>query len=246
MMLLLLALQAASGPAMQDADKRYKSCFELATSSPVKGMLKATEWKLAGGGMLAEQCLAVAYANQNRWADAARAFEEAARDAEAAKDVRADNLWAQAGNAWLASGDAAKARTAIEAALAPGRLKDAALGEARLDRARTLVAAGDLAGARADLDAATSLAPGDALGWLLSATLARRSGDLARAKTDIAEALKRGAGDPAVQLEAGNIAAMGNDEVGARSAWAQAVKLAPESAQAKAAEVALAQFSGDR
>lgn len=246
MLSLLLALQATSGPAMQDADKRYKSCFELATSSPVKGMLKATEWKLSGGGMLAEQCLAVSYANQNRWPDAARAFEEAARDAEVDKDVRADNLWAQAGNAWLASGDAGKARTAIEAALAPGRLKDAALGEARLDRARILAAAGDMAGARADLDAATSLAPGDSLAWLLSATLARRSGDLSRARTDIGEALKRGAGDPAVQLEAGNIAALGNDEAGAKSAWTQAVKLAPESPQARAAQSALEQFSGDK
>jgi hypothetical protein len=196
--------------------------------------------------MLAEQCLAVSYANQNRWPDAARAFEEAARDADAAKDVRADTLWAQAGNAWLTAGDAAKARTAIEAALAPGRLKDAALGEARLDRARILAAAGDMAGARADLDAATSLAPGDSLGWLLSATLARRGGDLARAKRDIAEALKRGAGDPAVQLEAGNIAALDHDEAGAKQAWTQAVRLAPESPQAKAAQVALSQFSDDK
>jgi tetratricopeptide (TPR) repeat protein len=246
MFALLLALQAATTKPMQEADQRYKSCFELATSNPVKGMLKATEWKLADGGMLADQCLAVSYANQNRWPDAARAFEDAAHAADAHKDSRADTFWAQAGNAWLAGGDPLKARAALDTALAPGRLSGTALGEVRLDRGRALAAAGRFAEARDDLDQATRLAPEDGLGWLLSATLARRGNDLPRAKTDIAQALKLAADDPAVQLEAGNIAALDHDEAGAKSAWAQAVKLAPESPQAKSAQAALAQFAGDK
>src|SRR3569623_1684187 len=78
---------------------------------------------------------------------------------------------------------------------------------ARLDRARALVAAGKLAPARTDLDAALDAAPKDPLAWLRSATLARRMSDLPRAQGDIARALALSADDASVQLEAGNIAA---------------------------------------
>ena len=170
------------------------------------------------------------------------AFEEAARDAENARDVRSANYWAQAGNAWLAAGEHAKARAALDAALASGHLSGLALGEARLDRARALVAAGDAEGARGDIDRALADAKDDPLAWLLSATLARRQGDLPRAKKDIAEALRRSGDDPQVQLEAGNIAAIDGNEAGARSAWGRVIELAPGSPTADAARKALAQF----
>ncbi|ATY33926.1 tetratricopeptide repeat protein [Sphingomonas psychrotolerans] len=244
MFFFLLSLQAATAatPPPGQEPPRYAECMDLATGDPSQGVAAATKWRVEGGGMLARQCLGVAYANQKRWPSAAAAFEEAARDAENAKDLRSSNYWAQAGNAWLATGEHVKARAALDAALASGHLRGLALGEARLDRARVLVAAGDMEGARVDLDRALADAKADPLAWLLSATLARRQGDLPRAKTDIAEALRRAADDPQVQLEAGNIAASGGDEAGARTAWARVVELAPGSPIAEAARKALAQF----
>ncbi|NIJ21743.1 tetratricopeptide (TPR) repeat protein [Sphingomonas naasensis] len=244
MLFFLLSLQAATAAAPPPGKEppRYAECMDLATGDPSQGVTAAAKWKVEGGGMLARQCLGVAYANQKRWPSAAAAFEEAAHDAESAHDVRSSNYWAQAGNAWLAAGDPVKARAALDAALASGNLSGLALGEARLDRARVLVAAGDMAGARSDLDRALADAKADPLAWLLSATLARRQGDLPRAKTDIAEALKRAADDPQVQLEAGNIAAVDGDEAAARAAWGQVLTLAPGSATAEAARKALAQF----
>lgn len=243
MLFLLLSLQTATAPATTTKEPpRFSECMDLATGDPSAGQAAAIKWRMEGGGMLARQCLGVAYANQQRWASAAGAFEEAARAAELEHDTRSANYWQQSGNAWLAAGDPTKARTALDAALTAGTLKGLALGEAHLDRARALVAAGDLEGARSDLDSALLDAPKDPLGWLLSATLARRTNDLKRAAKDIAEALRLGSDDASVHLEAGNIAAAAGDEANARTSWERAVQLDPGGPVAGAARNALAQF----
>ena len=157
--------------------------------------------------------------------------------------MRAANYWAQAGNAFLAAGDATHARAALDAALAAGELSGFALGEAQLDRARASVAGGQMVAARVDLDAALTNAPADPLAWLLSATLARRMKNLPRAQKDIAQALARSADDASVQLEAGNIAAVAGDEAGARKAWSEAARLSPPDSPIRAeAAKALSQF----
>src|SRR3546814_14739217 len=106
----------------------------------------------------------------------------------------------------LVAGEAEKARAAFNTALANGRGSDDWKGELYIDRARALVELGQPDAARADLDRALELVPGDPMGWLLSATLARRQNDIARAALHIAEAEKRAPGDPNIALEAGNIA----------------------------------------
>ncbi len=239
--ILLFAVQAAglAAPTGLTPEARYDACVDAATADPESAERIAGQWRLVGGGFLARQCLGMSYATRERWKAAAEAFEQAAREAEVAKDVRAANYWAQAGNARLADGDTGAAGTALDAALATGSLTGLARGEAQLDRARVRVAAGDLTGARGDLDRAVKDAPADPLAWLLSATLARRTGDLPRARADIAEALRRSADDASVQLEAGNIAGLSGDTKAARAAFEAAQRLAPDSAQAKAAATAI-------
>src|SRR3546814_2681746 len=90
--------------------------------------------------------------------------------------------------------------------MAHGVGRDDWKGELYSDRARALGELGQPDAARADLDRALELVPGDPMGWLLSATLARRQNDIARAALHIAEAEKRAPGDPNIALEAGNIA----------------------------------------
>lgn len=249
MILLLLAQIATPAPAPAPvtgppapAQQRWEDCVELAVGDPARGVAVAESWRMAEGGFLAQQCLGMAYSAQRRWISASNAFEAAARAAEVARDVRASKYWAQAGNAWLAAANPAKARAALDAALATGNLAGLELGEAHLDRARTLVAAGDLGGARADLDQAVLKAPADPMTWLLSATLARRTGDLPLAQRHIKEAVSRAADDASVQLEAGNIAALSGDETAARAAWEKAAQLAPSTEQGIAARAALKQF----
>lgn len=223
-------------------EERYNRCIGLATRDPAAAETEASRWLLDGGAFLAHQCMGIAYNNESRWSGAAEEFELAARSADIARDNRAPFYWAQAGNAWLAAKDNDKARAALNAAIASPNLLGFQRGEAFLDRARVLVAAGDTDSARADLDRAEADADNDPLVWLLSATLARRTGDLSRAKKDIGEALRRSADDASVQLEAGNIAAASQDEEGAKNAWDRAAHLQPGSTANRAAIAALAQF----
>jgi tetratricopeptide (TPR) repeat protein len=245
-LLLAVAAQAvtkpaAAGPIAPD-DARSQHCLELAANDPPSGAKEADRWSIAGGGFLAKQCLGMAYASGDRMASAAQSFEDAAHAAELAHDARGATYWAEAGNAWLAAGEASKARAALDAALAADTLTGVQRGEALIDRARAQVAQGQLVAARADLDKALGDAAADPMAWLLSATLARRMEDVPRAKTDIAEALRLAPDDASVQLEAGNIAATGHDEAGAEAAWTRAAQLAPDSDPGRAAKQALRQF----
>jgi tetratricopeptide (TPR) repeat protein len=240
MTLFLAALAAAAEPNSNAT--RFADCVALASANPAKALDEAGAWRIAGGGVLARQCTGLAYAALNRWQSAALAFEQAAKASESDGDGRSARLWVLAGNAALAGKDAAKARLYFDTALASGILKGGEAGEAHLDRARARFAANDTKGARVDLDAALKLVPADPLGWLLSATLARKDGDLKRAQADIIEATKRAPDDASVANEAGNIAIMSGAEEEARASWSEAVKLKPDSVAGQAAAAALAQL----
>lgn len=243
MLIALSIIAAQAGPANPTGDAiRHDNCVELATGDPARGADAAALWRRSGGRFLASQCLGIAYANLQRWPSAAQAFEDAAHEAETARDDRAARYWAQAGNAWLAGNVPDKARAALDAALAAGTLSGLELGEAQFDRGRALVAAGQLGDARTAIDAAVRNAPADPLIWLASATLARRMGNLALARAHAAEAFQRSPDDPAVYLEIGNIAAASGDAAGARAAWNDAVRLRPDSDAARRARDALKQF----
>jgi tetratricopeptide (TPR) repeat protein len=236
---LMLLAQAAPAPVPADP-QRYRACAAVAEADGAKGVAAADAWAKEGGGFLADRCKGLALATGGQWAQAAAIFEFAAQGAQSARHSVAYPAWAQAGNAWLAAGQPTRAKAALDNAIDPGFLRDLQLGQAHIDRARAFVGMGELPSARTDLDIAVREAPEDPLGWLLSATLARRMGDLERARDDIVEAAERDADNPAVQLEVGNIAAGLGEDVGARGAWARVIELAPESPQAASAKAALA------
>ncbi len=223
--------------------QRYEHCVDLATGDdPKKGEADAAAWQQAGGRYFAQQCLGIALANQGKWPNAATQFEGAADGAEVAHDIRAARFWAQAGNAWLAAGDAVKARSALDAALGAGTLEGLERGEAIFDHARALVVLGALDPARTDMDVALTLAPKDPLVWLSSATLARKMKDFPRAKHDIIEAYGLSPDDAAIRLEIGNIAAASGDADGARMGWTDAARLGGDTPIGDSARAALKQF----
>ncbi len=214
----------------------FQTCLDQAIESPDAGVAFAQKWRMEGGSFYARHCMGFAYARAERWTPAIVAFEQAAEEAERGGEmVQGARLWAQAGNAALASGDVAKARTSFDAALARGLPDGLEKGEVHLDRARALVALGDMKAARESLDVALAQAPADPLGWLLSATLARRSGELRLAQAHIARAVQLSPDDASVALEEGNVAILTDHADVARSAWQRAVRIAPESPAGKAA-----------
>lgn len=238
LLLVAAALQTSSNAPAAVADTA--ACEALVRASPSAAIAAADQWRLRGGGLDARQCLGLAYSAAERWSAAAATLEAAAREAESTQDLRSADLWVQAGNAWLASADPTKARTAFEAALASPLLGAELRGEVHLDRARAFVATGDLAAARSDIDKGLELVPGDPFAWYLSAALARRQNDLSRAQRDIAKAVELAPGDAPVLLEAGNIAGLSGEIEAARALFARAVRAAPNSEAGKAAAAALA------
>ena len=214
----------------------FQACLDAANESAEAGLAFAQKWQIEGGSFYARQCMGFAYARAERWAPAIVSLEQAADEAERGGEVaQSARLWAQAGNAALAGGDAAKARNDFDAALARGLPDGIEKGEAHLDRARALVALGETDAARESLDIALTQAPRDPLAWLLSATLARRSGEMALARTQIARAVQLSPDDASVALEEGNIAILSDHEDVARAAWSRAVKLSAQSPAGQAA-----------
>ena len=214
----------------------FQACLDQAAESPDQAIAFAQKWRMEGGSFYARHCMGFALSRAERWGPAIVAFEQAADEAERGGEMaQSARLWAQAGNAALASGDAAKARNDFDAALARGLPDGLEKGEAHLDRARALVALDDMDGARGSLDIALVQAPQDPLGWLLSATLARRTGEMALAQAHIARAVQISPDDASVALEEGNIAILTDHADVARMAWQRAMKLAPDAPAGKAA-----------
>lgn len=242
----LLPFLLLQSNTIEDANEaRFEACLDLAIDDAASGVVSANEWLIEGGTYFARHCLGFAYARQGRWDAAESAFVEAAEAAQLASDLRAANLWTQAGNAALAGGSPARALGYFDSALTQGTLDGLLLGETHLDKARALVAMDREDEARAEFAQVHALVPEDPLGWLLSATLARRKGDLETAVSDIGIAAKLAPRDADVALEAGNIAILGGDEAGARKNWALAIDVAPDSAAAKAARANLDQLGAE-
>ncbi|QJB68899.1 tetratricopeptide repeat protein [Parasphingorhabdus halotolerans] len=234
-----------SAPSTDPADPaeiRFNACVNEAIDDPENGVFAANRWQIEGGGYLARHCLGFAYAEQQDWPKATKAFATAAQEAESAGDERAANLWAQAGNAALANGDYADAQNHLARALRQEKLGGLLKGEVHLDLARVYVANNQYEEAKREFAQVHTLVPQDPLGWLLSATLARRMADLTLAKADIIAAEKLAPGDPAVALEAGNIAYAAGDTANAQKFWKQAVAQDSESEPARAAKKYLAQL----
>jgi tetratricopeptide (TPR) repeat protein len=239
---LFLLAAATADPSAGIEEKRFADCVAQVEADPQAAIATAEAWRMSGGNLNARLCLGLAYAAQKRWPAARLTFEMAAKQAEKENDARSASFWVQAGNAALAAGEYDQARTALDAAIISGLLKGPEAGEAHLDRARALAAKARLAEARTDIDVALKLVPQDPLGWLLSATLARREENLTRAASDIEEAAKRSPDDAAIALEAGNIALLSGAPEAAKKAWEAAVRLAPDSPSGRSAKAALVQF----
>lgn len=249
---------AASPPAAPASDDgtipvpakyaaKFQTCLDQAVESPDKGVAFAQQWRIEGGSFYARNCMGFALSRAERWPAAIVAFEQGAEEAERSGEmVQSGRLWAQAGNAALAGGDAAKARSEFDAALARGLPNGVEKGEVHLDRARALVALNDSKGARDSIDIALVQVPRDPLGWLLSATLARRDGEMKLAQAHIARAVQLSPDDASVALEEGNIAILSDHEDVARSAWQRAVKLAPDTPSGKAAADNLSRLSAPK
>jgi tetratricopeptide (TPR) repeat protein len=231
------------GPQPETEEGRAHACQASIKRSPQAALDTANRWRAAGGGLHARQCIGLAYVALERWSLAATTFEQAAQAADASGDARGTDFWVQAGNAWLAGSETARALSAFDRALRSQHLTPELRGEVHLDRARALVAENRLPDARAALDQALALVARDPMAWYLSAALARRQNDLARARADIAKARQLAGDDPDVLLLAGTIAGQAGDMAEAERIYRQIAARAPNTDAGRAAQQSLATIS---
>lgn len=239
----LLALAQANGPpgpVPETEEGRAVQCQTAVRKNAQAALAAANRWRAAGGGLHASQCIGLAYVELGEWPRAATTFEQAAQEAERDKQARAVDFWVQAGNAWLAGGEMPRAIQALDAGLKSPHLTPELRGEARLDRARALVALNRVDEARVDLNQALELVPADPMVWYLSAELARRQNDLARARADIDRARQLVRDDPDVLLLAGTIAGQAGDMAEAERLYRQVAERAPDTPAGRAARESLA------
>jgi len=238
---LLASFLQAGAPAALAQDEleraaaaaRYNTCLALADRDARSAYDQAVDWRdHDSGGMAAEHCAAVALARLGQYAEAAGRLEALARDAEPAMAAR---LYGQAGQAWSMAGETQRAYADQSKAVerAP---KDV---ELLIDRAFTLVEAGDIWLAIDDLSLAAKLAPtrGDILIYRASAYRLTKSLDLAR--LDVERGLTLNPGDPLGLLERGILKRLRSDPEGAREDWLATIAAAPDSEAAAAARANL-------
>jgi tetratricopeptide (TPR) repeat protein len=241
--MLLFALLLAQSTALPSFDEvRFNDCQKLIATDPASAIVNASEWRKAGGKYLAEACLASAYVASEKYAEAAKSFESAAAAATKAGDQHGPRFWAQAGNAAIAGGLSDDAIRYFGEALSSTKISLPARADILIDRARAYVIGGRTEEAASDLSEARRIAPDNALGWLLSATLARRSGKLEDAQNYIVTAAALTPSDASVALEAGNIAATAGAFAIAKEQWQQVIRIAPQSGQASTAARLLGQL----
>jgi tetratricopeptide (TPR) repeat protein len=226
-------------------------CFAQIEEDPARAHTMAQIRRSETSGsdrVLANHCLGLAASALGLWDDARAAFI-AARDETSSGETRARARFAAlAGNAALVGGDAEAALSLLTAAEGDARAAGSAPLEAlaAIDRARALVALGREDAALGALEAATTLAPERAEGWLLKATLLRRLGQLPEAQAAIERAAPLAPGaagiGPDIGLEAGVIAVLAGRDEAARQSWQSVIDLAPESPAAATAKDYLAQL----
>ena len=242
MILLPLLLQSTALPTIDEL--RLSECIALANKDAPSAIVEGTKWRQENGGWRADICLATGFARNFEFTRSLPYFESGAQIAGSESDERTNLFWLQAGNAAIAADRPSDAIDYFDRALSKGALADEDRAEALIDRARAHVDAGQEQQAKTDLFAVRRLAPENKLGWLFSATLARRNGELPEAQTFIATAAALAPEDPAIALEAGNIAAAANDLEQARKHWKTVIDLAPASRQAVTATKLLAEMDG--
>jgi tetratricopeptide (TPR) repeat protein len=231
--LMVLARAQGFGDKME-----YRACLKQAREQPRETLVKADAWARAGGGLPAEHCTALALLYAGQVAQAATRLDAlAARATSFVPTLRAE-LYAQAGSAWLAAGNAEKALAAQNNAVQ----LDPQNAENWIDRSITLAGVGAYKEAAEDLSTALKLTPRRPEILILRAAAYRNLQDWKRARTDADAALAYDPNNPEALVERAYVRLATGDRKGADADFRQALSFAqPGSDVAKEAQAGLAQ-----
>ncbi|WP_260482852.1 tetratricopeptide repeat protein [Sphingomicrobium flavum] len=181
-------------------------------------------------------CQAVVAQEEGRHENSATFFEQAA-SLSGADSGQASRALVAAGNMWMLAGDAAKAASVIDKALALAVLDPTQRGLALMDRARVSAMALEPAAATSFARQAQVLIPDDPFPWYFTAGLALYAGKHEEAKVDIDRALALAADSADVLLRAAAIAEALGDDMAMRTYLEQAAATPESESSARAARL---------
>lgn len=213
----------------------YDRCLSLLRTDPQGAQAEADAWEATGGGEGAQHCAALALLGLGEPDRAAERLEALAQRSQAGPAARGAIL-AQAGQAWIMSGQPNRAFAAITMGLA---LTPADV-DLLVDRSVALGTLGRYAEALEDLEHAVTIDPDRAEAWVFRAAALRHLDRAAEAEQAVARALSLDPDNAEGLLERGIIRQLRGDTAGAREDWQRAVDLAPDSPTADLAQQNLA------
>ena len=226
MLALMLPSAALAAQSAKTPERDYDICVAQVSTDADKALVYARAWKMEGGAnaLAALHCEALALSALGRDAEAASTFSQVALNMnDAPKEVRAE-AYAQAADAWLLADDPARARIAIDQALA---LDPTA--EYLLWRADIRALSKDWEGVRADTGEVLAEWPTSAEALTLRATALRNLGYPKAALADAERAAAIAPHNLAALLERGLMRAANGNVAGARSDWEDVVRFARET-----------------
>lgn len=234
-MSLLLAASpvAAQSPSpfatgSPDQLRRYTDCMGLARREPLRGLAVAQAWEKQGGGLAARHCLALALIEGGRNVEAANQFQSIARDMGLERPGLRGELLAQAGQAWLAAGQADKAVAAQGQAIVL-KPDDADLW---VDRGISYATLRDWVRAISDFDRALALRQDSVETLVLRAAAWRNAGNAGRSLADAQTALKLAPDNTDALLERGLSSLAAGDRAGAEADFNKVLQLVPPDSRA--------------
>ena len=238
----MLAVHEAVAQSRDDLVALHDRCVAFAHDNPKEGLERAKGWKeQGGGGFYADHCIAMALYELHDYAGAAQRFEALATATFSMPPLQRALTLDQAGQAWLAGHEPARAKAALDAAIQLAGGKNADLF---IDRAEALADLSQYWDAIDDLNRAIELAPDRADAYIYRGTAYRYVDSRELALEDIQHGLSLAPDSTMGLLERGNLRRLNGDIAGAQQDWLRVTKLAPSSAEGKAASVNLANLKG--
>jgi tetratricopeptide (TPR) repeat protein len=226
-----LGLAAAPAPAL-DNEAQYQACMGLLDRDAAGALDSAVAWEKQGGGDPARHCKALALIRTGQVEDGALELERVAEAMPQAKAPLAAELFAQAGQAWIKSGNPQRALYAQNQGLKLNP-KDVDL---LIDRALTFGSSGMYFEALDDLNDAAVLTPDNPDIYAMRAAAYRQLETPDLAQENIDHALKLSPSHPTALLERGYLRRAKGDLKGAREDWLTVIKVTPGTDTANEAQ----------
>jgi tetratricopeptide (TPR) repeat protein len=213
----------------------YEHCLAMLPDDPEGAQALAETWQTAGGGDGADHCLALARIELGDTAEGAGLLDHLGETSHSSAAARAE-IYGQATQAWLMSGDPAHAFASSTRALAlspddADLLIDGAVAAGAMDRWQD---------ALDDLTHALDVDPQRPDALVLRGAAWRHLGQLDLARDDVDRSLELDPQNAEALLERGILRQRRDDTSGARADWEQAITIAPDTPTADLAQQNLA------